>query len=74
MVKQGARDVAGVTDFDSKYAATLEAVRADIAVGSRLGVRATPTFFINGRQIPSGALPAKYFDAAIAYELRKKGQ
>ena len=49
---------------------TLELVKADIALGRQLGVRSTPTFFINGVKI-EGALPApQFFDQAIAYELQ----
>ncbi|HXE79680.1 MAG TPA: vitamin K epoxide reductase family protein [Vicinamibacterales bacterium] len=68
LVREGAREIGRVTDFDSRYAATLELVRADIAQGAKLGVRGTPTFFINGVRIPG--IRAEYFDAAIAYELR----
>lgn len=70
LVKQGARDVGQVTDFDAKYASTLESVRSDIAVGKALGVSATPTFFINGTKI-DGALSPQYFQQAIEYELKK---
>ena len=38
LVKQGARDVGQVTDFDAKYASTLESVKSDIALGKQLGV------------------------------------
>ena len=48
LVREGARDVGQVTDFDARYQATLAAVKADIAYGRELGVTATPTFFING--------------------------
>ena len=68
-VKQAARDVGGVTDWDEKYAATLTSVKSDVALGKQLGIRATPTFFINGVKFDSAILP-QYFDAAIAYELR----
>src|SRR5262249_41399171 len=51
LVKQGVRDVGQVTDFDAKYNATLEAVKADIAIGKQFGVMATPTFFINGKKV-----------------------
>jgi protein-disulfide isomerase len=74
VVRQAARDVAGITDFDALYRPTIEQVKADIALGSSLGVRATPTFFINGRKIPDGALPPVYFDTAIAHELQKAGK
>jgi protein-disulfide isomerase/uncharacterized membrane protein len=68
LVKQAARDVGQVTDFDAKYATTLVAVKSDIALGKQLGVSATPTFFINGLKV-DGALPVQYFQQAIEYEL-----
>jgi protein-disulfide isomerase len=68
LVKQAARDVGQVTDYDAKYATTLVAVKSDIALGKQLGVMATPTFFINGLKV-DGALPAQYFQQAIEYEL-----
>lgn len=67
LVKQGARSVGGVQDFDAQYARTLEQVKADIQLGRTLQVRGTPTFFINGVRIP--IIKPEYFDAAIAYEL-----
>jgi protein-disulfide isomerase len=68
LVKQGARDVGQVTDFEAKYSSTLESVKSDIALGKSLGVQATPTFFINGVKI-DGALPVQYFQQALDYEL-----
>jgi protein-disulfide isomerase len=59
-----------VANFDERYPITLEQVKADIAYGRQLGVRSTPTFFINGVKI-EGALPAALFDQAIAYELKR---
>jgi protein-disulfide isomerase len=69
-VKQGARQVGGVTDFDQKYPTVLNLVKGDIAAGGALGVRSTPTFFINGRML-RGGLPPQFFDAAIAFELKQ---
>jgi uncharacterized membrane protein/protein-disulfide isomerase len=71
LVREGAREIGQVTDFDKRYAAALDLVKADIALGAKSGVRATPTFFINGVRIPG--VKAEYFDAAIAYELKRAG-
>lgn len=68
-VKGAVATVAGVTDFDARFAATLELVKADIAQGAGLKVSGTPTFFMNGLRLPG--LRAEYFDAAIAWELRR---
>jgi uncharacterized membrane protein/thiol-disulfide isomerase/thioredoxin len=70
VVEEGVREVAQVTDFDAQYAKTLEAVRADAQKGQRLQITGTPTFFINGIKIGGGLRPS-YFDAAIAYELKR---
>ncbi|HEY7290909.1 MAG TPA: vitamin K epoxide reductase family protein [Vicinamibacterales bacterium] len=67
-VRQAAKDVAQVTDFDSKYAGAMALIKGDVNLGRQLGVRSTPTFFINGVKI-EGALPPQYFDKAIEYEL-----
>jgi uncharacterized membrane protein/protein-disulfide isomerase len=67
LVRMGVRSVAGVEDFDAKYASTLELVKSDIAMGGALQVHATPTFFINGVRIP--VVKPEYFDKAIQYEL-----
>jgi protein-disulfide isomerase len=69
-VRRAAAAVAGVNDFDAQYATVLNEVKADAALGSRLGARSTPTFFINGRRI-AGALSAAAFEAAIRMELKK---
>ena len=62
LVKQAAREVGQVPDFDARYASTLELVKRDIALGKQFGVRATPTFFIDGLKLdgaPAAAvLPA----------------
>jgi protein-disulfide isomerase/uncharacterized membrane protein len=68
-VKKAAAAVGGVTDFDARFAATLELVKADIAQGAQLKVGSTPTFYMNGMQLPG--LRSEFFDAAIAWELRR---
>lgn len=69
LIRQGARSIGGITDFDTQYAKTLELVRADAMLGQSLQVTGTPTFFINGRRIP--IIRPEFLDAAIAYELRR---
>jgi len=69
-VKEAAAGVAGIPDFDSRYAGALQIVRTDAGLGNLLGVKSTPTFFINGRRI-AGGLPPAAFEAAIDYELKK---
>jgi uncharacterized membrane protein/predicted DsbA family dithiol-disulfide isomerase len=69
-VRRAAREVGSVTDFDARYAGTLELVKADAAVGVQLGIRSTPTFFINGVKV-EGAWQPQYFDQAIAFELQR---
>jgi protein-disulfide isomerase len=71
LVRDGVNKVAGITDFDARYPALLEQVKADVALGRQLGVNRTPTFFINGVKIEGGLRP-QFFDAAIASELKRK--
>lgn len=69
MVKRGAAEIAGVSDFAAEYAQVLPEIRADIDLATKLEVRSTPTFFINGRKI--GGVAAQAFDAAIELELKR---
>lgn len=71
-VRQAALDVGGVPDFDAKYATTLDLVKGDIGLGKQLGVRQTPTFFLNGVKLEGAWIP-QYFDQAIGYELSRAG-
>lgn len=70
-VKKAAETVGGVSakDFDARLNATLELVKADVAQGSQLKITGTPTFFLNGMRLPG--LRGEFFDAAIAWELRR---
>jgi uncharacterized membrane protein/protein-disulfide isomerase len=56
-------------DFDAKYAKALESIRADVQLGQKLGVKGTPTFFLNGIMLPS--LRPAYFDAALDWAIRR---
>jgi len=55
--------------FDAKKFADF--VKKDQAYGEKLGVRSTPTFFVNG-QLLSGALPIEQFSEVIDEELNAK--
>ena len=68
-VREAARMIGGVSDFEARYAGTLELVRGDIAQGGQLKVSGTPTFFMNGMRLPG--LRPEFFDAAIAWELKR---
>jgi uncharacterized membrane protein/protein-disulfide isomerase len=69
-VKEGLQQVAGISDFDARYAGILPAVKSDAALGASLGVQSTPTFFINGVRIPGGINP-KVLDYILEYEIGK---
>lgn len=70
-VREAARSVGGVADFAGGYARALEEVKADAALGAKLGVTSTPTFFVNGHKLTAGIIPANYMDALIDLELRR---
>jgi uncharacterized membrane protein/predicted DsbA family dithiol-disulfide isomerase len=69
-VREAAKDVGGIQDFDAGYAKALEEVRADARLGGQLGVTSTPTFFLAGRKL-QGIAPAEYIDALITRELQR---
>ena len=70
-LKRAVRDIGGVPDFDAQYPKVLPDVKTDTSLGGFLGVRSTPTFFVNGIQMPDNRVPV--MDAAIEHELRKAG-
>ena len=72
-VKQAAKDIGGVTDYDAQYQSVLNQVKSDIALGTVLGVNRTPTFFINGVRL-EGGLPPAYFELALQLELKRAGK
>ncbi len=69
LVKQGAAQAGGITDFDKQYPGALTEVRTDVALGQTLKVKSTPTFFINGTMV--GGLTGQAFEAAIELELKR---
>jgi uncharacterized membrane protein/protein-disulfide isomerase len=72
-VKAALREVTKISDseFDSRYPKMLEAVKADVQFGQKVGVSGTPTFFLNGIRL--GGFRPVAFDEVIAYELKKAG-
>ena len=72
-VRQAAAEVGGITDFDAQYRALTNTVKGDIALATILGVKVTPTFFINGVKL-EGALPPQYMELALQLELKKAGK
>jgi protein-disulfide isomerase len=68
-VRQAAEEIGGVTDFDAEYPRTLALVRNDVALAQRIGVKGTPTFFVNGVRM-DGAVEPRMLEQAIAHELR----
>ena len=72
-VRQAAAEVGGVADFDAQYKSLINTVKGDIALATILGVKVTPTFFINGVKL-EGALPVQYFELALQLELKKAGK
>jgi uncharacterized membrane protein/protein-disulfide isomerase len=69
-VRQAAKDVGGITDFDAQYAAAAASIKADAALGKQLAIKSTPTFFINGVKV-EGMWAPQFFDQAIAFELKR---
>ena len=69
-VRQAARDVGQIADFDANYQATMSLIKSDVSRSGGNSASSTPTFFINGVKV-EGALPPQYFDQAIAYELQR---
>ena len=68
IVRQAARDVGQIDDFDAQYQATLEKIKGDVELGHFLDVRETPTFFVNGVKL-EGKFAADYIEEAIEFEL-----
>lgn len=51
-----------------------ETVRADVRAAAAAGVSSTPALFVNGRPLPSGAVPFETIAAAIDDELDRLGR
>jgi uncharacterized membrane protein/protein-disulfide isomerase len=69
-VRRAAKEVGGIDNFEAQYARAIEEVKAEAAVGAKVAVEWTPTFFINGKRVPRVGLPPQQFEAAIEIELK----
>ncbi|MEO8077239.1 MAG: vitamin K epoxide reductase family protein [Acidobacteriota bacterium] len=74
LVREAAKTVGGIDDFNGGYAKALETVTADANLGGLLGVTSTPSLFLNGRKLPPGVIAAEYLDALIDLELHRTSQ
>jgi len=72
-VRKAAVEIGGVPDFDAQYPSLINSVKSDIALASILGVRQTPTFFINGVKV-EGMMGVPYLELALQLELKKAGK
>ena len=69
VVRQAAKDVGQIPDFDKQYAPTIERIKGDIELGHYLGIRETPTFVVNG-VVLEGRFAPDYIEAVIEHELQ----
>jgi len=71
-VRKSAMKILGIQNFDREAATTLAAIQRDVADGIRLGIHATPTYFINGVRLDRMLSP-EFFRLAIDIELKRAG-
>jgi protein-disulfide isomerase len=72
-----AREMLGVEEFATEYARVLPDIKRDVSDGAALHFRGTPTYYVNGVKAHGdndAFIGPQYFDYAIRYELRKRGQ
>ena len=67
----GARS--GVAFSQPAYESALTAVLEDIRIGTTLGIRRTPTLFVNGVEL-RGLPTSDQFEAIIAHEMHRLGK
>lgn len=68
-VRKAAQEVGGIPDFDARYDSAMQEVKMDATLGGLVKITATPTFFINGRRIPT--VPPRALEAIIELELKR---
>jgi protein-disulfide isomerase len=71
-VRAALRSITGRDHGADEYEAALAEVKQDAALGARLGVASTPTFFVNGMRVE--APTARLFEVALEYELARTGR
>jgi uncharacterized membrane protein/protein-disulfide isomerase len=69
-VREAAKDVAGIADFNADYANAIAEVKREGALGGQLKVAETPTYFLNGRRIAPAITP-EAMEFLIELELKK---
>jgi len=72
VVKEGLKEVAGLTNFAEQFPQMLPGIRQDVSDAVALQIRGTPTYFINGVRVGFN-LPTAYLKLAIEHELKKAG-
>jgi uncharacterized membrane protein/protein-disulfide isomerase len=70
VVKEGLKEVTGLTNFAEQFPQMLPGIRQDVSDGAALRIPGTPTYFINGVRVTFN-LPPAYLKLAIEHELKK---
>ncbi|HUR21233.1 MAG TPA: vitamin K epoxide reductase family protein [Vicinamibacterales bacterium] len=72
VVKEGLKEVTGLTNFAEQFPQMMDGIRQDVSDGVALRIGGTPTYFINGVRVTFN-LPSAYLKLAIEHELKKAG-
>jgi len=75
IVRQGAKEVAGIADLVARYPEVIKQVAADVEQARRLEVGGTPSVYVNGvlaRTLENGLFSPQMFEMALRAELSKK--
>jgi uncharacterized membrane protein/protein-disulfide isomerase len=68
-LRAAAQRILGPFDFDKEVGLKLPEIRRDVADGGALAVRGTPTYFVNGVQLPP--MRPEYFELALMLEIER---
>ena len=71
-VRSAARSITGREHGKADYETALAEVKEDVALGAKLGIIGTPTFFVNGMLVEAPTV--QLFEAALEYELSRTGR